>query len=68
MNDTNDRFHRRLGGEDAVIRCLVDVFYDRMDREPAFAPLRALHPPTLTGSATSCSGFSVAGLAAKGTT
>ena len=39
----------RLGGEPGV-RALVDRFYDLMDLEPAYAELRALHPPDLTGS------------------
>lgn len=39
----------RLGGEPGV-RALVDRFYDLMDLEPAYAPLRALHPTTLDGS------------------
>jgi hemoglobin len=38
-----------LGGEGAV-RTLVDRFYDLMDLEPRFAPLRALHPSALDGS------------------
>jgi len=38
-----------LGG-DAGVRRLVDRFYDRMDAEPAFARIRALHPPSLAGS------------------
>ena len=38
--------HDALGG-DAAVRGLVDAFYDRMDREPAFAAVRALHKPTL---------------------
>jgi hemoglobin len=38
-----------VGGETAV-RALVDRFYDLMDLEPAFAGIRALHPPTLDGS------------------
>ncbi|MDD3763957.1 MAG: group II truncated hemoglobin [Nevskiales bacterium] len=39
----------RIGGE-AVVRRLVDAFYDRMDREPAYAKLRAMHPASLDGS------------------
>jgi hemoglobin len=38
-----------LGGESGV-RALVDAFYDRMDREPAYAGIRALHPAELSGS------------------
>ncbi len=38
-----------LGG-DVAVRGLVDRFYDLMDLEPAYAPLRALHPGTLDGS------------------
>lgn len=38
-----------LGGE-AGIRALVDAFYDRMEAEPRYAVLRALHPPLLSGS------------------
>ena len=38
-----------IGGADRV-RELVDRFYDLMDLEPAFAELRALHPPTLDAS------------------
>ncbi len=38
-----------VGGDDAV-RALVDRFYDLMDLEPAYAGIRALHPPTLDGS------------------
>ena len=32
------------------VRKLVDVFYDRMDTDAAFAGIRALHPPDLAGS------------------
>ena len=35
-----------VGGE-AAVRALVDRFYDLMDLEPAYARLRAVHPPTL---------------------
>lgn len=38
-----------LGGE-AVLRRLVDAFYDLMDSDPRFAGIRALHPPDLEGS------------------
>lgn len=38
-----------LGGEVAV-RGLVDRFYDLMELEPRFAPLRGLHPTSLDGS------------------
>lgn len=38
-----------LGGE-PVLRRLVDAFYDRMDAEPAYAGIRALHPAELSGS------------------
>lgn len=43
-------FYERLGSDEATIRRLVDAFYDRMDRDPAYAELRALHPPRLDGS------------------
>ncbi|MEJ6003614.1 group II truncated hemoglobin [Paucibacter soli] len=39
----------RVGGE-AAVRALVDRFYDLMELEPAYAPLRALHPGSLDGS------------------
>jgi hemoglobin len=38
-----------LGGEPGV-RGLVDAFYDLMDQDPAYAGIRALHPPGLAGS------------------
>lgn len=38
-----------IGGE-APLRRLVDAFYDRMDRQPEYAGIRALHPPELSGS------------------
>lgn len=41
--------YERLGG-DAGVRDLVDAFYDRMDLEPSFAGIRALHHATLDGS------------------
>jgi hemoglobin len=39
----------RFGGELGV-RKLVDAFYDRMEFEPQFATIRALHPTTLEES------------------
>lgn len=41
--------YERLGGPTAL-RGLVDAFYDLMDRDPRFAGIRALHPPSLDGS------------------
>lgn len=41
--------YERLGG-DAGVRELVDAFYDRMDLEPSFAGIRALHHESLDGS------------------
>lgn len=43
-------FYERLGRDETAVRRLVDAFYDRMDAEPAYAGLRALHPPGLEGS------------------
>ncbi|MGH8444423.1 MAG: group II truncated hemoglobin [Solimonas sp.] len=43
-------FFERLGSDEAVLRRLVDAFYDRMDHEPAYAGIRALHPPSTAGS------------------
>ncbi|HEX4872574.1 MAG TPA: group II truncated hemoglobin [Nevskiaceae bacterium] len=43
------RLFDRLGGEPGL-RALVDAFYDRMETEPAYARLRALHPPSTAGS------------------
>ena len=40
---------QRLGGEGAV-RALVDRFYDLMELEPQYQPVRALHPGALDGS------------------
>ncbi len=42
---------RQLGGENAV-RSLVDLFYARMDQNPAYADIRKLHPADLSGSAS----------------
>ena len=38
-----------VGGE-ARVRALVDRFYDLMDLEPAYAGIRALHPPDMAES------------------
>jgi hemoglobin len=38
-----------IGGE-AVVRKLVDTFYDTMDEDPDFFAIRKLHPPSLAGS------------------
>ena len=38
-----------VGGE-AAVKALSDRFYDLMDREPAYAGIRALHPESLDGS------------------
>ena len=38
-----------LGGE-AVLRKLVDRFYDIMDEAPEVAPIRAMHPKDMSGS------------------
>lgn len=46
---TNTTVYERIGGE-AVIRQLVDRFYDVMDMEPLAAGIRALHPADLSGS------------------
>lgn len=41
--------YEAIGGDEAV-RTLVDVFYDHMDQESAFATIRALHPADLASS------------------
>jgi hemoglobin len=46
MNQT----HYELIGGEAVIRKLVDRFYDLMDAKPEAAGIRALHPENLEGS------------------
>lgn len=38
-----------IGGE-AAVAALCDRFYARMDSQPEFRELRALHPPDLQGS------------------
>jgi hemoglobin len=41
--------YQMLGGE-AVVRRLVDTFYDQMDEDPDFFGIRKLHPASLTTS------------------
>lgn len=41
--------YERLGG-DAVVRALVDAFYDYMDTLPEAMTIRAMHPSDLTES------------------
>lgn len=48
-NSSESSIFDRLGGETGV-RALVDAFYDCMEREPAYAGIRALHPADLTDS------------------
>ncbi len=45
-----DSLFARIGGGEQTLRQLVDGFYDRMDQDPAYAQLRAAHPPRLDGS------------------
>lgn len=40
-------FYEEIGGEDGVRR-LVDAFYRRMDSEPSFATIRAMHEGDLS--------------------
>lgn len=42
-------YYDLLGGE-AVVRCLVDRFYDLMDEDPEFVGIRKLHPSDMQGS------------------
>jgi len=42
--------HFDLFGREEGIRRLVDAFYDRMDRAPEAAGIRAMHPPDLATS------------------
>lgn len=46
----------RLGGS-AVVRQIVDRFYDLMDQQPDYAELRALHAADLTPMRDSLTGF-----------
>lgn len=49
MNETETTPYLLLGGE-AVVRQLVERFYDLMELEPEFAKIRNLHPPATDGS------------------
>ena len=46
MSEQAPSAYAQVGG-DASVRALVDRFYDLMDLEPAYADLRAVHPPSL---------------------
>jgi hemoglobin len=46
MTDQASSLYQALGGDERC-RALVDRFYDLMDLEPDFAPLRAMHPSSL---------------------
>ena len=46
---TEQSLYDALGGEPALRR-LVDSFYDHMTHDPAYAGIRALHPPDMAGS------------------
>jgi len=45
-----------IGGSEAV-RALVDHFYDLIERDPAYAPLRAIHAEDLGGVRAGLAGF-----------
>lgn len=46
----------RIGGA-AAVRQIVDAFYDAMDRDPAYARLRAMHAQDLSPMRDSLTGF-----------
>lgn len=48
--------YERIGGAGAVRR-LADAFYDEMDRNPAYAELRAMHDADLAPMRDSLAGF-----------
>lgn len=48
----------RMGGAEVIER-IVDDFYDRMDRDPAYAELRAIHSSDLRPMRASLAGFLV---------
>lgn len=47
--NTGQSPYELLGGE-AVVRRLVDTFYDQMDEDPEFFGIRKLHPASLAAS------------------
>lgn len=47
--NTGQSPYELLGGE-AVVRRLVDTFYDQMDEDPDFFGIRKLHPASLAAS------------------
>ncbi len=49
-NDEGDTLYAAIGGEDGVRR-LVERFYALMDKLPEAKAARAIHPPSLEGSA-----------------
>lgn len=60
-NDENTRDRpttpfERMGGVEVIER-IVNDFYDRMDRDPVYAQLRAIHSPDLTPMRASLAGF-----------
>ncbi|MDR3511418.1 MAG: group II truncated hemoglobin [Caulobacteraceae bacterium] len=62
MSDTaTTTAYETIGGASAV-RAFVDRFYDLMEGEPAYAPLRALHAPDLGPMRESLAGFLTAWL------
>lgn len=46
----------QIGGA-AIVKAVVDAFYDLMDTDPAYARLRAIHAPDLTPMRASLAGF-----------
>ena len=53
VGSSKSTFYTLLGGEEtgtAVIRQLVETFYDVMDSDSKAAPIRAMHPADLTAS------------------
>ncbi|HAT34049.1 MAG TPA: hemoglobin-like protein [Janthinobacterium sp.] len=48
MSESNS-LYQTLGGE-AMLRQMVERFYDLMELEPEFAGIRHMHPPSTEGS------------------